>query len=73
MTLAYVFWHWPARPDDYEDAIPAFVTMLVMPFTWSITNGIGAGVVGGGLTKQFQEQRQRPGSAHLLRRSMRRC
>ena len=31
--------------DDYEDAIPAFVTMLVMPLTWSITNGIGAGFV----------------------------
>jgi adenine/guanine/hypoxanthine permease len=33
------------RWDDYEEAIPAFVTMLVMPFTWSITNGIGAGFV----------------------------
>jgi AGZA family xanthine/uracil permease-like MFS transporter len=31
--------------DDYEDAIPVFVTMLVMPFTWSITNGIGSGFV----------------------------
>ncbi len=31
--------------DDSEEAIPAFVTMLVMPFTWSITNGIGAGFV----------------------------
>jgi adenine/guanine/hypoxanthine permease len=31
--------------DDYGEAIPAFVTMLVMPFTWSITNGIGAGFV----------------------------
>ncbi len=31
--------------DDYEEAIPAFVTMLAMPFTWSITNGIGAGFV----------------------------
>jgi AGZA family xanthine/uracil permease-like MFS transporter len=31
--------------DDYEEAIPAFVTMLVMPFTWSITNGVGAGFV----------------------------
>jgi len=31
--------------DDYEEAIPAFITMLVMPFTWSITNGIGAGFV----------------------------
>src|SRR5215470_6736289 len=31
--------------DDYEEAIPAFMTMLVMPFTWSITNGIGVGFV----------------------------
>jgi len=31
--------------DDYDEAIPAFVTMLVMPLTWSITNGIGAGFV----------------------------
>jgi AGZA family xanthine/uracil permease-like MFS transporter len=31
--------------NDYDDAVPAFVTMLVMPFTWSITNGIGAGFI----------------------------
>jgi AGZA family xanthine/uracil permease-like MFS transporter len=31
--------------DDYEEAVPAFVTMLAMPFTWSITNGIGAGFI----------------------------
>jgi adenine/guanine/hypoxanthine permease len=31
--------------DDYEEALPAFVTMLAMPFTWSITNGIGAGFI----------------------------
>jgi adenine/guanine/hypoxanthine permease len=31
--------------EDYEQALPAFVTMLAMPFTWSITNGIGAGFV----------------------------
>lgn len=30
---------------DYEEGIPAFITMLAMPFTWSITNGIGAGFV----------------------------
>jgi AGZA family xanthine/uracil permease-like MFS transporter len=30
---------------DYEEAIPAFVTMLVMPFAWSISNGIGAGFI----------------------------
>ncbi|MER6158078.1 NCS2 family permease [Streptomyces sp. NPDC001868] len=29
--------------DKYEIAIPAFLTIVVMPFTYSITNGIGAG------------------------------
>ena len=31
--------------DDSEVAIPAFLTMVVMPFTYSITNGIGAGFI----------------------------
>ena len=31
--------------NDYEEAIPAFVTILMMPFTFSITNGIGAGML----------------------------
>jgi adenine/guanine/hypoxanthine permease len=31
--------------DDVEEAVPAFMTMLVMPFTWSISNGIGAGFI----------------------------
>jgi adenine/guanine/hypoxanthine permease len=31
--------------DDLEIAIPAFLTIVVMPFTYSITNGIGAGFV----------------------------
>ena len=31
--------------DDLEVAIPAFLTMVLMPFTYSITNGIGAGFV----------------------------
>jgi AGZA family xanthine/uracil permease-like MFS transporter len=31
--------------EDLETAIPAFLTMVVMPFTYSITNGIGAGFV----------------------------
>jgi AGZA family xanthine/uracil permease-like MFS transporter len=30
---------------DFEVAIPSFLTMVVMPFTYSITNGIGAGFV----------------------------
>ena len=29
----------------YEAAIPAFLTLLLMPFTYSITNGIGAGFI----------------------------
>ena len=31
--------------DDLSLVIPAFLTMVLMPFTYSITNGIGAGVV----------------------------
>ena len=30
---------------DFTIAIPAFVTMLMMPFTYSITNGIGMGFI----------------------------
>ncbi|MFE5888451.1 NCS2 family permease [Streptomyces sp. NPDC056468] len=35
--VKYIDW------DKYEIAIPAFLTIAVMPFTYSITNGIGAG------------------------------
>jgi len=31
---------------DLEEGFPALLTMTVMPFTYSITNGIGAGFVG---------------------------
>ncbi len=31
--------------NDFELAIPAFFTIVVMPFTFSITNGIGAGFI----------------------------
>jgi AGZA family xanthine/uracil permease-like MFS transporter len=31
--------------DDYDLAIPAFLTVILMPFTYAITNGIGAGFV----------------------------
>ena len=31
--------------DDYAISIPAFLTIVLMPFTYSITNGIGAGVI----------------------------
>ncbi|MEX0174209.1 NCS2 family permease [Streptomyces sp. LMG1-1-1.1] len=35
--VRYIDW------SDQEVAIPAFLTIVVMPFTYSITNGIGAG------------------------------
>lgn len=31
--------------DDVEEGIPAFLTIILMPFTYSITVGIGAGVI----------------------------
>ncbi|MFJ8866406.1 NCS2 family permease [Streptomyces sp. NPDC102473] len=31
--------------EKYEVAIPAFLTIAVMPFTYSLTNGIGAGFI----------------------------
>jgi AGZA family xanthine/uracil permease-like MFS transporter len=31
--------------DDYDIAVPAFLTIVLMPFTYSITVGIGAGFV----------------------------
>ncbi len=31
--------------DDAAEAVPAFLTLALMPFTYSITNGIGAGFV----------------------------
>jgi AGZA family xanthine/uracil permease-like MFS transporter len=49
--------------DDFEEAVPAFATMLVMPFTWSITNGIGAGFVTYVAIKLFAG---RAGSVHPM-------
>ncbi|HEX2085787.1 MAG TPA: hypothetical protein VHF89_08900 [Solirubrobacteraceae bacterium] len=31
MTLAYVFWHWPAQAEGYEEAMQAFHTALGRP------------------------------------------
>ncbi|MQA86836.1 MAG: NCS2 family permease [Streptosporangiales bacterium] len=39
---------------DYGVAIPAFLTMILMPFTFSITNGLGAGFVSYVLIRTFQ-------------------
>ena len=40
--------------DDYAIAIPAFLTIVLMPFTYSITNGIGAGFISYALLKAAQ-------------------
>ncbi len=40
--------------DDYAIAIPAFLTIVLMPFTYSITNGIGAGFVSYAVLKATQ-------------------
>jgi len=37
--------------DDFEQALPALLTMTVMPFTYGITNGIGVGFVSFALIK----------------------
>jgi AGZA family xanthine/uracil permease-like MFS transporter len=31
--------------DDVEEGLPALLTIAVMPFTYSITNGIGVGFI----------------------------
>lgn len=38
---------------DFEIGIPAFLTISLMPFTYSITNGIGAGFVSYAVIKAF--------------------
>lgn len=45
--------------DDVGEALPAFLTMVVMPFTFSITNGIGAGFVSYTVIKVLQGEGRR--------------
>ncbi len=44
---------------DYTEFIPAFLTLITMPFTYSISNGIGAGIIAYVLvklaTKRYRE------------------
>jgi AGZA family xanthine/uracil permease-like MFS transporter len=49
--------------DDLEIAIPAFLTIILMPFTYSITAGIGAGFVSYVLLKVI---RRKAGQVHPL-------
>jgi AGZA family xanthine/uracil permease-like MFS transporter len=45
---------------DAEIAIPAFLTIVLMPFTFSITNGIGAGFIAYVLIKVFRGRWREP-------------
>jgi AGZA family xanthine/uracil permease-like MFS transporter len=46
---------------DPDIAIPAFLTIVLMPFTFSITNGIGAGFLAYVLIKAFLGRWREPG------------
>jgi adenine/guanine/hypoxanthine permease len=47
--------------DDVDVAIPAFLTIVLMPFTFSITNGIGAGFITYVLIKAVKGRWREPG------------
>ena len=40
--------------DDFSEAIPAFLTILIMPLTFSITEGIAFGLISYTLLKTVQ-------------------
>jgi AGZA family xanthine/uracil permease-like MFS transporter len=46
--------------DDWAIAIPCFLTMVLMPFTYSITNGIGAGFIAFVLLRTIQGRWREP-------------
>jgi AGZA family xanthine/uracil permease-like MFS transporter len=49
--------------DDFEQALPALLTMTIMPFTYSITNGVGIGFIAFVLIKAL---RGKAGQVHPL-------
>src|SRR3954462_11679672 len=49
--------------DDWAISIPCFLTMVLMPFTYSITNGIGAGMISFVVLKSAQGKWREP---HIL-------
>ena len=44
--------------NDYTEAIPAFLTFVLMPLTYSITNGIGAGIISYAILKLAAGKRE---------------
>ena len=49
--------------DDWAISIPCFLTIVLMPFTYSITNGIGAGMISYVVLKTAQGKAKEP---HIL-------
>ncbi|MGZ6826618.1 MAG: solute carrier family 23 protein, partial [Mycobacteriales bacterium] len=47
--------------DDWTVSIPAFLTIVLMPFTYSITNGIGAGFISYVVLKAASGRSREPG------------
>jgi AGZA family xanthine/uracil permease-like MFS transporter len=47
--------------DDFEIAIPCFLSIVLMPFTFSITNGIGAGFIAYVAIKLSRGKAREPG------------
>jgi len=47
--------------DDLTQALPAFLTIVIMPFTFSITNGIAFGLVAYGVGSLFRRKRDNGG------------
>jgi AGZA family xanthine/uracil permease-like MFS transporter len=47
--------------DDFTVAVPAFLTIVLMPFTYSITNGIGAGFISYVILKAASGRHRDPG------------
>jgi AGZA family xanthine/uracil permease-like MFS transporter len=43
--------------DDFTDVLPAFIVMIVMPLTYSISNGIALGFIIYPLIKLFTGQK----------------
>lgn len=50
--VANIDWH------DYSEAFPAFLTMVLMPMTYSITNGVGIGMMAYVILKVASKQWQ---------------
>lgn len=44
--------------EDFTEAMPAFLTIIAMPFTFSIANGIAAGLIAYPIVKLLQEKQK---------------